>query len=48
MVRIPMIGRCDSINVSVATGVLLFEMFDQRRGVRSATTRHDINNSRLT
>ena len=25
-VRIPMRGRCDSINVAVATGVLLFEM----------------------
>ena len=33
MVRIPMVGHCDSINVSVATGVLLFEMFAQRRGV---------------
>ena len=25
-VRIPMCGRCDSINVAVATGILLFEM----------------------
>jgi TrmH family RNA methyltransferase len=33
MVRIPMRGGCDSINVSVATGVLLFEMSNQRRGV---------------
>jgi RNA methyltransferase, TrmH family len=33
MVRIPMVGRCDSINVSVATGVLLFEMFSQRRAL---------------
>jgi RNA methyltransferase, TrmH family len=32
MVRIPMAGRCDSINVAVAAGVLLFEMFNQRRG----------------
>jgi TrmH family RNA methyltransferase len=32
MVRIPIVGRCDSINVAVAAGVLLFEMFDQRRG----------------
>ena len=26
MVRIPMVGRCDSVNVAVAAGVLLFEM----------------------
>jgi TrmH family RNA methyltransferase len=31
MVRIPMRGGCDSINVSVAAGVLLFEMSGQRR-----------------
>lgn len=30
VVRIPMRGRCDSINVSVAAGVLLFEMLGQR------------------
>ena len=33
MVRIPIVGRCDSINVAVATGVLLFEMLNQSRGV---------------
>ena len=33
MVRIPMRGRCDSLNVAVAAGVLLFEMSKQRRGV---------------
>ena len=32
-VRIPMRGRCDSLNVAVATGVLLFEMVNQRRGL---------------
>lgn len=32
MVCIPMSGGCDSINVSVAAGVLLFEMSSQRRG----------------
>jgi SpoU rRNA methylase family protein len=32
MVRILMRGGCDSINVSVAAGVLLFEMSNQRRG----------------
>jgi len=31
-VRIPMVGRCDSINAAVAAGVLLYEMFNQRRG----------------
>jgi tRNA G18 (ribose-2'-O)-methylase SpoU len=32
MVRIPMRGGCDSINVSVAAGVLVFEMSGQRLG----------------
>jgi TrmH family RNA methyltransferase len=32
-VRIPMAGACDSINAAVAAGVLLYEMFNQRRGV---------------
>jgi 23S rRNA (guanosine2251-2'-O)-methyltransferase len=31
-VRIPMAGRVNSINVAVAAGVLLYEMFNQRRG----------------
>jgi TrmH family RNA methyltransferase len=31
MVRIPMLGRGDSINAAVAAGVLLYELFDQRR-----------------
>lgn len=30
-VKIPMAGRCDSINAAVAAGVLLYEMFNQRR-----------------
>jgi TrmH family RNA methyltransferase len=30
-VRIPMLGRTDSINVAVAAGVLLYELFEQRR-----------------
>jgi SpoU rRNA methylase family protein len=30
MVRIPMQGACDSLNVSVAAGVLLFEMSRRR------------------
>jgi TrmH family RNA methyltransferase len=31
-VRIPMHGRCDSVNAAVAAGVLLFEMSSQRGG----------------
>jgi len=31
MVRIPMSGPTDSLNLAVATGVLLYEVFDQRR-----------------
>lgn len=33
MVRIPMMGRCDSINAAVAAGVLLYELFDRRRAL---------------
>ena len=32
IVRIPMRGRCDSINAAVAAGVLLFEMTSEQRG----------------
>jgi TrmH family RNA methyltransferase len=32
-VRIPMRSSCDSINVAVAAGVLLYEIFNQYRGV---------------
>lgn len=31
VVRIPMVGRSDSLNLSIATGVLLYEVFNQRR-----------------
>jgi TrmH family RNA methyltransferase len=31
MVKIPMVGRGDSLNLAVATGILLYEVFDQRR-----------------
>jgi len=31
VVRIPMRGRCDSLNLAVATGVLLYEVFEQWR-----------------
>jgi 23S rRNA (guanosine2251-2'-O)-methyltransferase len=30
LVRIPMMGKIQSLNVSVATGVLLFEILKQR------------------
>jgi TrmH family RNA methyltransferase len=31
MVRIPMTGRSDSLNLAVATGVMLYEVFNQQR-----------------
>jgi TrmH family RNA methyltransferase len=31
MVRIPMLGRSDSLNLAVATGVILYEMYNQMR-----------------
>jgi TrmH family RNA methyltransferase len=31
MVRISMVGDCDSLNLGVATGVMLYELFNQRR-----------------
>ena len=34
MVRIPMVGRSDSLNVSVAGSVMLYEIFNQRRSGR--------------
>jgi TrmH family RNA methyltransferase len=37
MVRIPMVGRSDSLNLAVATGVLLYEIFNQHR----AASRHE-------
>jgi TrmH family RNA methyltransferase len=32
MVRIPMVGRSDSLNLAVATGVMLYELFARRAG----------------
>ena len=32
VVRIPMVGRSDSLNLAVATGVVLYEIFYQHRG----------------
>jgi TrmH family RNA methyltransferase len=31
MISIPMVGRCDSLNLAVATSVILYEVFNQRR-----------------
>jgi len=31
VVKIPMVGRSDSLNLSVATSIVLYEMFNQRR-----------------
>ena len=35
MVRIPMVGRGDSINVAVAAGILLYELFNQNRALQA-------------
>jgi len=34
LVRIPMVGRCDSLNLAVSAGTMLYEVFNQRRAVR--------------
>jgi TrmH family RNA methyltransferase len=31
MIRIPMVGDSDSLNIAVATGIMLYEVFNQRR-----------------
>jgi TrmH family RNA methyltransferase len=31
LVRIPMIGTADSLNLGVATGIMLYELFHQQR-----------------
>ncbi len=33
VVRIPMVGRSDSLNLAVATGVMLYEVFNQNRTI---------------
>ncbi len=38
MLRIPMLGECDSLNLSVATGIILYEIFNQHSGL---TRNHD-------
>jgi len=37
LVRIPVQGRIESLNVSVAAGIILYEALRQRRSVPSAT-----------
>jgi TrmH family RNA methyltransferase len=34
LVRIPMVGRCDSLNLAVSASTVLYEVFNQRRAVR--------------
>lgn len=36
VVRIPMVGRSDSLNLAVATGIMAYEAFNQRRTAHSA------------
>ena len=36
MVNIPMVGRSDSLNLAVATGIVLYEIFNQQRGASKA------------
>jgi TrmH family RNA methyltransferase len=31
VVRIPMVGRSDSLNLAVAAGVVIYEIFNQQR-----------------
>jgi TrmH family RNA methyltransferase len=33
LVKIPMLGRCDSLNLAIATGVMLYEILNQHRDV---------------
>lgn len=39
VVRIPMVGHSDSLNVAIATGVVLYELFNQKRAKRSGRQR---------
>ena len=36
MVKIPMVGGCDSLNLAIATGVMLYEVFNHRRAEGTA------------
>jgi RNA methyltransferase, TrmH family len=37
VVNIPMVGHSDSLNLAVATGIMLYEIFNQQRGVLRST-----------
>jgi RNA methyltransferase, TrmH family len=37
VVRIPMVGRSDSLNLAVATAVVLYEVFNQKRRAKEST-----------
>lgn len=39
MVKIPMVGHSDSLNMAVATGVILYELFNQKRRMASRELR---------
>jgi tRNA C32,U32 (ribose-2'-O)-methylase TrmJ len=41
VVRIPMLGHTDSLNLSVAASLLLYEVFNQRRRGASPAVTHD-------
>jgi TrmH family RNA methyltransferase len=40
VVKLPMVGRSDSLNLAVATGVMLYEIFGQCRAEASAEIPH--------
>ena len=39
LVKIPMVGTADSLNLGVATSVVLYEIFNQRRDLRQDKVR---------
>ena len=43
LVTIPMVGRADSLNLGVATSVLLYEVFNQRRHAVNVTTKTPVH-----
>lgn len=45
MVKIPMVGRSDSLNLGIATGILLYEVFNQRRNRAEEKETRDANGS---
>lgn len=41
LVRIPMVGTCDSLNLGVATSIILYEMFQQKRAITTLEEKTD-------